>query len=173
MPTKPGWWNAVAGYTAQMQTAYLAWIERGAARWPDVRVVFALLAGGGPFQLERLRSRGVDTRRLSAMPLYFETSSYGRLALELCLSAYGVERLVHGSDFPVVDTTPTMSAIEALGKATAHAICSANPESLLHRPDHVRDQPVSDRAPADAARAARLGGRSWRGATPLAEPGTA
>ena len=90
-----------------------------------------MLAGGGPFQMERLRSRGVDTRQFSAIPAYFETSSYGRVALELCLATYGVERLVHGSDFPVVDPTPTMNAIRAFGKATFHAICDRNPQSLL------------------------------------------
>ena len=31
-------------------------------RWPDVTVVFAILAGGAPIQLERLSSRGVDVR---------------------------------------------------------------------------------------------------------------
>ena len=53
-PAAPDWWPALADYTAQMQTAYLAWLARGQERWPDVPVVFAILAGGGPFQLERL-----------------------------------------------------------------------------------------------------------------------
>ena len=130
-PAKPDWWAALTDYTASMQTAYLAWVDRGAGRWPTLPVVFAMLAGGGPFQMERLRSRGVDTRQFSAIPAYFETSSYGRVALELCLATYGVERLVHGSDFPVVDPTPTMNAIRAFGKATFHAICDRNPQSLL------------------------------------------
>ena len=34
----------------------------GQERWPDVPVVFAILAGGAPIQLERLASRGVDVR---------------------------------------------------------------------------------------------------------------
>jgi predicted TIM-barrel fold metal-dependent hydrolase len=129
-----------------MQAAYLAWIDRGAARWPNLNVVFALLAGGAPFQLERLRSRGVDTRRLTALPVFFETSSYGRLSLELCLATYGVDRIVHGSDFPVLDPTPTMSAIRALGKAATHAICDRNPHSLLHGARSVPLQPGPERA---------------------------
>ena len=38
---------------------------RGQALWPDVSIVFSILAGGGPFQLERLGSRGVDVRSSS------------------------------------------------------------------------------------------------------------
>jgi 6-methylsalicylate decarboxylase len=132
MPSRPDWWLAVVHYTARMQTAYLAWIDRGALRWPELPVVFALLAGGGPFQLDRLRSRGVETQHLTSLPAFFETSSYGRISLELCLATYGVDRLVYGSDFPVLDPAPTMSAIHALGKATSHAICDRNPGSLLH-----------------------------------------
>jgi predicted TIM-barrel fold metal-dependent hydrolase len=145
-PTKPGWWAALADYTAAMQAAYFAWIDRGAARWPNLNVVFALLAGGAPFQLERLRSRGVDTRRLTALPVFFETSSYGRLSLELCLATYGLDRIVHGSDFPVLIPTPTMSAIRALGKAATHAICDRNPHSLLHGACSIPLEPSSGRA---------------------------
>ena len=131
-PAKPDWWAALADYTAVMQAAYLAWLDRGASRWPALKVVFAMLAGGGPFQLERLRSRGVDTRRLTAIPAYFETSSYGLISLELCLATYGVDRLVHGSVFPVVDPAPTMNAIRAFGKAASYAICGRNPRALLN-----------------------------------------
>jgi hypothetical protein len=127
----PDWWSALTGYTAGMQAAYLAWIDRGAPSWPDLKVLFAILAGGAPFQLERLRSRGVETRTLTGGLAYFDTSSYGRMSLELCLASYGVDRLVHGSDFPVIDPTSTMSAITALGKVTAHAVYRDNPQSLL------------------------------------------
>jgi predicted TIM-barrel fold metal-dependent hydrolase len=147
--SRPDWWAALVDYTAAMQASYLAWIAQGAARWPNLNVVFALLAGGAPFQLERLQSRGFDTRALTSLPLYFETSSYGRLSLELCLATYGIDRIVHGSDLPVIDPTPTMSAIEALGKAATHAICDRNPHFLLHgdrelplRPDPARAEPV-------------------------------
>jgi 6-methylsalicylate decarboxylase len=144
-PANPGWWAALVDYTAVMQAAYLAWIDRGASRWPNLNVVFALLAGGAPFQLERLQSRGVDTRQLTGLPLFFETSSYRRLSLELCLATFGVDRIVHGSDFPVLDPTHTMSAIQALGKAATHAICDRNPESLLHGAGSVSLQPGSER----------------------------
>ena len=55
---RPDWWSWALGYTAQMQAAYLAWLGSGRERWPTLRIVFAILAGGAPFQLERLTHRG-------------------------------------------------------------------------------------------------------------------
>ena len=127
----PPWWGPAIDYTAQMQAAYAAWLTDGAPRWPDIPVVFAILAGGAPFQLERLRSRGVDTRLLTGGNVHLDTASYGRLSLELCLAAYGVGHLVYGSDAPVIDAGPTLAAVNALGKATADAICRHNPAALL------------------------------------------
>jgi hypothetical protein len=127
----PAWWGPAIDYTAQMQAAYAAWLADGMARWPDLPVVFAILAGGAPFQLERLRSRGVDTRVVVEANVHLDTASYGRLSLELCLAAYGVGRLVYGSDAPVIDPVTTLSAIRALGRATADAICCHNPAALL------------------------------------------
>src|SRR5439155_17488159 len=61
VPGPAGWWSAVVGYTAQMQEAYFAWIVGGGpARWPQLPILFAALAGGAPFQLERLAQRGGD-----------------------------------------------------------------------------------------------------------------
>jgi len=127
----PDWWAPAIDYTAQMQAAYGAWLAEGALRWPELPAVFAILAGGAPFQLERLRSRGVDTRCLTAANVHLDTASYGRLSLELCLAAYGVGHLVYGSDAPVIDAGSTLAAINALGKATADAICRHNPAALL------------------------------------------
>jgi hypothetical protein len=73
-----------------VQAAYAAWLARDAHRFPDLPVVFAILAGGGPFQLERLSSRGMEIQADLHSNLYFDTASYGRQALEVCLSAVGV-----------------------------------------------------------------------------------
>ncbi len=129
----PHWWAAVADYTADMQSAYLAWVEQGAPRWPSLRVVFSLLAGGAAFQLERLQSRGVDTRRFTQAPLYFETSSYGRLSIELSVAALGSDRIVHGSDYPVIDPGRTLDAIRGLGAETYRAVSGRNPAGLLEK----------------------------------------
>lgn len=125
------WWAPVVDYTAQMQTAYAAWVRWGAARWPSLPVVFAILAGGAPFQLERFASRGVDPAVASPANTYFDTASYGRLALEFCLAAFGIGRLVYGSDTPVVEPTPPLDLIPTLGKEAVDAICSRNALALL------------------------------------------
>jgi 6-methylsalicylate decarboxylase len=127
----PPWWTAVVGYTAQMQAAYVSWLATGIDRWPELRVVFAILAGGAPIQLERLRSRGFDVRRALGAKLYLDTASYGRHALELCLASYGGRALVFGSDAPVIDAGPTLEAIRGFGQAVTEAICNDNPTELL------------------------------------------
>ena len=98
-------------YTSQMQRAYLAWLAHGQARWPDVNVVFSILAGGGPIQLERLASRGVDVEAGLHPNLFFDTASYGPRALGLCIETLGVEQLVFGTDAPVVDPPHAAKAL--------------------------------------------------------------
>jgi hypothetical protein len=127
----PDWWSAVVGYTSQMQAAYAAWLAGGSDRWPDLPVVFAILAGGGPVQLERMLSRGADARLAARPSVYLDTASYGRRALELCLDAPGAAQLVYGSDVPVIDSGPTLHAVRSLGGAVEKALCRENPARLL------------------------------------------
>jgi predicted TIM-barrel fold metal-dependent hydrolase len=127
----PPWWASVANYTAQMQAAYLTWIARDAEHHPGVRVVFAILAGGAPFQLERIGSHGHDVRVAAHPTVHLDTASYGRRALELCLDAVGREQLVYGSDSPVIDPRPTREAVAELGEPLVSAICSENPARLF------------------------------------------
>jgi hypothetical protein len=127
----PPWWAAVVDYPAQMQAAYAAWLARGAAAHPGLRVVFAFLAGGGPFQLERLASRGFDERSAQLENVYFETCSYGRRALELCLATFGVRQLVLGTDTPVLAPQPALQALGHFGEAVADIVCKENPRRLL------------------------------------------
>ena len=131
----PVWWAAVVEYTAQMQAAHAVWLAEGAARWPALRVVFALLAGGAPFQLERLRSRGVSGRDVLHQNVFFETSSYGNRALELCLATFGVSQLVFGTDVPVLDPEPGLDAVRGFGDAVTDALCEQNPARLLGSKD--------------------------------------
>ena len=127
----PGWWPTVVDYTAQMHAAYAAWIALYADRWPGLRVVFAILAGGAPFQLERLASRGVDTRDVLRPNVYLDTASYGERALELSLATYGVSQLVYGSDAPVIDSEPTLRSVRSFGQAVEDVVCRENPARLL------------------------------------------
>lgn len=128
---RPAWWNWTAGYTVQMQRAYFAWLGGGREAHPSVRIVFAILAGGAPIQHERLAHRGVHVRTVLDPDTLFETSTYGRRGIELCIETFGVERLVYGSDTPVVDSRPTLHAIEGLGASVARLLQSDNAERLF------------------------------------------
>ena len=130
-PGAPPWWTAIVDYTAEMQAAYIAWLATGAARWPDLDVVFAILAGGAPIQLERMAARGVEERSAMLPHIWFDTATYGRRALNLTMSTYGVERMLFGSDIPVVDPVPALDAIRSFGEAVTDAVLSANPGMLL------------------------------------------
>lgn len=127
----PTWWPAVVDYTSQMQRAYLSWLSSGQEQWSDVAVVFAILAGGAPIQLERLASRGIDVRSVLFPNLFFDTASYGRRALELCVETFGVEQIVYGSDAPVIDPEPTIRAVRGFGESVEKLIRCENPTRLL------------------------------------------
>ena len=114
-----------------MQSAYAIWLDRGAERWPRLEVVFAILAGGAPFQLERLQSRGISGRDTLHETVSFESASYGRRALELCLSTLGVERVLFGSDAPTLDPGLALDAVRGFGDAVADTVCNRNPSRLL------------------------------------------
>jgi predicted TIM-barrel fold metal-dependent hydrolase len=126
----PPWWNAVIDYTGQMQAAYAAWLGDGATRHPALAVVFAILGGGAPFQLERLRSRSGESWPVSPL-VFLETSSYGRRALELCLEAVGTPQLLYGSDVPVSDPRATLAALDELGEEVRRAVLVDNPTRLF------------------------------------------
>jgi hypothetical protein len=125
-PGAPPWWSVVVDYTAQMEAAFLAWIARGRQ---EVAVVFALLGGGAPFQLERLAVRG----EAPAVPenVFLETASYGRQAIEFCVASLGPQHLVYGSDTPVTDSRPTLHALAAVGDAVVATVCEENPARLF------------------------------------------
>jgi hypothetical protein len=129
--SRPSWWEWVVGYPARMQEAYLAWLASGRDRWPTLRVLFAMLGGGGPFQLERLARRGVDVRSALAANTFFEVSTHGRRAIELCVETFGVGQLAYGSDTPVVDPRPTLDAVRGFGDAVMHVLQSDTPSRLL------------------------------------------
>ncbi len=130
-PNRPAWWEWVTGYPARMQSAYLAWLAVGRERWPTLRVVFAMLGGGGPFQLERLARRGIDVRSVLDPNTFFDVSTHGRRAMELCIETFGVAQLVYGSDTPVVDSGPTLDAVRGFGDAVVHVLQSDTPSRLL------------------------------------------
>jgi 6-methylsalicylate decarboxylase len=127
----PEWWGGIVDYTAQMLAAYYAWLARGRSQWPDLRVVFALLAGGAPFQLERLAQRGVDVRSTLDENAFFDVATYGRRAIELCIETFGVHQLLYGSDTPVVDPDQTLQAVRGFGDSVQQIVISDNATRLL------------------------------------------
>ena len=128
---RPDWLSWTAGYASQMQRAYLSWLADGRERFPSLRIVFAILAGGGPFQLERLSHRGVDVRSALDPGVYFDTATHGRRAIELCIETFGATQLVYGSDIPVVEPRLTLDAVRGFGDAVAHILQSDTPGGLL------------------------------------------
>jgi predicted TIM-barrel fold metal-dependent hydrolase len=128
---RPVWWEWVVGYPARMQEAYVAWLAADRQRWPTLKMLFAMLGGGGPFQLERLARRGIDVRSALDPNTFFEVSTHGRRAIELCIQTFGVDQIAYGSDTPVVDSQPTLDAVRGFGDAVRHVLQSDTPSRLL------------------------------------------
>ncbi len=123
----PPWWPALTDYVAQMQAAWFAFLHAGRRAHPRLRVLFAMLAGGAPLQLERFVARG-GTAAVAPDPLvFYDTSSYGPRMLGAMLDAVGAGQLVFGSDRPVVD-----ARAPRLGAALGRALLSTNPQRLLN-----------------------------------------
>jgi hypothetical protein len=135
-PSGAGWRTAGVAYTHQMLEAYGGWLAEGAARHPELRVVFALLAGGAAFQTERFIRRGLDPRAPFAPNVWFETSSYGERALELSLQTFGAARHVFGSDAPIDAVGESLAAARRLGAALEVELLVATPLSLLSAERH-------------------------------------
>jgi 6-methylsalicylate decarboxylase len=123
----PGWWPALTDYVASMSAAWHAFAASGRAAHPRLRVVWAMLAGGAPLHAERLAARGGPAGALHDELSWFDVSSYGPRAVDAMLRAVGVDRLVYGTDRPVVDPP----SLAGLGPAVHSSIARANPAHIL------------------------------------------
>ena len=130
-PDAPAWWPAVVEYTGHMQEAYFFWLAHCQERWPDVNVVFAIGAGGGPIQLERLESRGIEISTARHDNIFYDTASYGHRGLDLEIDLFGSEQMVFGTDTPVVSTAVGCEALSELGESTARQIRVQSPLRLF------------------------------------------
>ena len=126
-PAAPSWWPAMTSYVAAMQTAWLAWAEWGRPAHPELKVVWAMLAGCAPLHVERLAARGGPAAAVHDDRSWFDVSSYGPKAVDAMLRVVGVDRLVHGSDRPVVDPP----SLAQLGPAFRQAVTRVNPAQVL------------------------------------------
>ncbi len=125
----PGWWPAMTRYVSDMNAAWLAFAAFGRAAHPELRVVFAMIAGGAPLHVERLAARGGPSAAVSDTRIYYDTSSYGVRAIDALVRCVGIDQVVHGSDRPVVEA----ASPSVLGPAARAAMTSANVARLLGR----------------------------------------
>jgi 6-methylsalicylate decarboxylase len=123
----PAWWPAMTSYVAAMQAAWLAWAEWGRPAHPRAKVVWAMLAGAAPLHAERLAARGGPAAAVLDERSWYDISSYGPKAVDAMLRVVGVDRLVLGSDRPVVEPP----SLAALGPAVREAVARTNPAELL------------------------------------------
>jgi hypothetical protein len=104
--TEPLWWRALTDYVAQMQAAWLTFATVGRREFPELKVLFPMLAGGAPLLSERLETRGGPAIELRDPLTFYDTSSYGPTAIEAMARRVGAGQLVYGSDRPVVEPVP-------------------------------------------------------------------
>jgi hypothetical protein len=123
----PAWWPALTAYVAEMNAAWHAFAALGRPAHPRLRVLYAMLAGGAPLHAERLEARGGPVGAVHDELTFFDVSSYGPRTVDAMLRVVGADRLVYGSDRPVVEPR----ALGALGRSVMHALAAANPARLL------------------------------------------
>lgn len=124
----PPWWPALTDYVAQMQAAWFTFLWVGRAAHPRLRVLFAMLAGGAPLQLERYLARGGTPPRGPDPLVFYDTSSYGPRMVGAMTGAVGSGQLVYGSDRPFVDAQgPHLRALPG------RLLTRVNPDRLLTR----------------------------------------
>jgi 6-methylsalicylate decarboxylase len=131
-PEEEPWWPPATRYVAQQHAAWHAFHAVIRGELPEVRVIFALLAGLAPLHLERtVRRGGTEVATALADPLsFYEVSSYGPRAIRAMVCAVGVGQLVHGTDYPVVDDASDPVA-EALGPGRAELVRRDGPSRAL------------------------------------------
>jgi predicted TIM-barrel fold metal-dependent hydrolase len=110
-----------------MQRAWHAFAVWGRSAHSRLRVCFAMLAGLAPLHRERLVARG--GRPVSDPDVFLDTSSYGTRAIDAVVREIGVDRLVYGSDRPVISPAEL-----SLGAAMEVALRERNPSRLLGPP---------------------------------------
>jgi len=121
------WWPPAVSYVAELHAAWHGFAAWGRPALPRLRVVFVALAGAAPLHVERLAGRGGPALAAFDPDTFYDTSSYGRRAIEAVGGVVGVDQLVHGSDRPVLAAPPDPE----LGPAGEHALTAVNPARLL------------------------------------------
>ncbi|WP_205699246.1 amidohydrolase family protein [Conexibacter sp. SYSU D00693] len=131
-PGDPSWWASTTGYVAGQHAAWHAFHAVVRPALPELRVVFALLAGLAPLHAERAAQRGAALDAALDDPrCFYDTSSYGPRAVRALACAVGSGALVHGSDHPVAGLEGPDPVAAALGDGAASLARRENPARLL------------------------------------------
>lgn len=104
---EPGWWRPLTDYVWQMQAAWYTFAAYGRGAYSELRVIFAMLAGGAPMHVERFAARGGPRVDLHDPNTFYETSSYGPQAVGATAQLVGQDQLVYGTDRPVIEPLST------------------------------------------------------------------
>jgi 6-methylsalicylate decarboxylase len=99
----PLWWPALTRYVAEVHAAWFVFVTAARRQFPELRAVFAMLAGLAPLHTERLLARGGPAIGIEDPLIFYDTSSNGPQAISLMERLVGSEQLLYGSDRPVVD----------------------------------------------------------------------
>jgi predicted TIM-barrel fold metal-dependent hydrolase len=126
-PIAPMWWPALTRYVNDMNQAWHAFAAWGRRKHPRLRVVWTMLAGGAPLHAERLTRRGGPAAAVRDPLSFYDVSSSGPRTLESALRDIGRDRLVHGSDRPVVEPLD----LSQLEPDVAIALLEHNPQQAL------------------------------------------
>ena len=65
--------------------------------------------------------------------IWFDMATYGRRALDLAMSTFGVEPMLFGSDIPVLDPLAAIDVVRSFGEAVTDAVLTSNPDRLMRR----------------------------------------
>lgn len=117
-PGDPGWWSPATSYVMQMHAAWHAFHAVVRPALPELRAIFALLAGLAPLHLERSSRKGAPLPTVLDDPqTFYETSSYGHRAIGAMARLLGSGQFVYGTDHPVAvpETEPLERALGATG----------------------------------------------------------
>jgi hypothetical protein len=122
----PLWWAAMTHYVAGLQAAWLAFQIAGRPEHPRLRVIFAMLAGLAPLHAERLSARGGPESAEDDRLTFYESSSYGPLAVGAVGAVVGHGQILYGSDRPVLEPGRNGSVAprdwDRLGEVTERAL---------------------------------------------------
>jgi hypothetical protein len=114
------WWAPTTTYVADLHAAWLAFVAYARPAHPELRVLFAALAGLAPLHAERTAVRGGPLADSATDPhIFYDTSSYGPRAIRTLTCVVGTTQLVDGSDHPVLPLwdraaePPSVTAVRA------------------------------------------------------------